>query len=1122
MSLIKTIYKSLFFIIIMAAFIMLPPQHIIKANAQISQYKTDISMLTLANYSDSYDIAPHAFLTAKTNDDIKYSDVYSAHIKGNKGKQGSGNYINLIKEGTPHWILFSLKNDSDTEDWVLDFGDRTDGRFGYIDSMYIYDSVSKKLLVDAMNKKKIENFKKNKLIGNAIPLTFKKGSNALIVLYYNPAKGLPTTLPLKLTAEKTYIKSIGNQFNKATIYFTIFSAIIIFFLAISYLAKQPYYLLFALYFILHASIFYLWESSLITPSTGINYIFIAIITAISILSSIITYKFLNLDASRIFERTLTIGLIVLPIIMPLFVGAITSFNDISVILTSVICLNIVFIGIILISLIQTQCGSFIAHYYMAAWILPIFGISFTTMSASGTLSPSFISLSMYEFSIFIQAAFLITSTCIKFDKTFQQYDGEEAYEDDEDVNKNIAKYSKEKLENQRLIKLIEQERKVLTELKEKEERRSEEMLKAKEEADAANKAKSAFLAMISHEIRTPMTGIMGMVKLLTETKLTKEQHDYAMTIQESSDSMLALLNDILDFEKIESGKLSLELIDFDLHRLINGIATLMNGHATDKNIELRAELGADVPQYVVGDPTRLRQVLLNLTNNAIKFTSKGYVSLKLKLISSTKDPYTGETEHKIYFAVEDTGIGISEEGQKNLFTPFSQADQSITRKFGGTGLGLAICKGLVMTMGSEIEIKSMPRRGSTFYFTLNMQEGNKALAEQNAKAGYSSATTVKSNINPMHILVIEDNEINHKVLAGILEKNGHEVTAAFNSDTAFESLKRESYDFILMDMQLPGKSGIEITREIRKSTNPTIANTIIIAMTGNTDDESKFMCYQAGMNDFLPKPITPEAVLTMIKKVASGDLENPIEQKKTDEEGEIFEEIKSNPPNETEISEEVSERPKEKTTTPYPDYIGKISDDQYDPFANIPKEEFTKEKPPEKIDKQISENNQIDNDDLDDVLDEDSFEIAIKKLDEENNIKNLIKTNNKTDTENIKSQDDNKIFDESMLAGLRDSLGKDQVKELADGLFEKAEEIIENLKTASNENNIQIICERSHELKGMAGNFGLIQIEKIAKNIEKIAKNEENPDMNTLSGIIHLELPATFTKSKTILYNWLG
>ena len=1102
---------------------ILPPLHIIKANAQMPSYKTDISMLTLANYSDSYDIAPHAFLTAKTNDDIKYSDVYSAHIKGNKGQQGSGNYINLIKEGIPHWILFSLKNDSDIEDWVLDFGDRTDGRFGYIESLYIYDSVSKKLLIDAMNKKKIKEFKKNKLIGNAIPLNFKKGSNALIVLYYNPAKGLPTTLPLKLTAEKTYIKSISSQFNKATIYFTIFAAIIIFFLAISYLEKRPYYLLFALYFILHASIFYLWESSLISPSSGINYIFLAIITAISILSPIFTYKFLNLDASRIFERTLTTALIAFPIIIPLLVGAITSFDDISVILTSVICLNIVFIGIILISLIQTQCGSFIAHYYMAAWILPIFGISFTTMSAAGILSPSFISLSMYEFSIFIQAAFFIAASCIKFDKTFQPYDAEEFYEDDEDVNKNIAKYSKEKLENQRLIKLIEQERKVLTELKEKEERRSEEMLKAKEEADAANKAKSAFLAMISHEIRTPMTGIMGMVKLLNETKLTKEQHDYAMTIQESSDSMLALLNDILDFEKIESGKLSLELIDFDLHRLINGIVTLMNGHATDKNIELRAELGADVPQYVVGDPTRLRQVLLNLTNNAIKFTSKGYVSLKLKLISSTKDPYTGETEHKIYFAVEDTGIGISEEGQKNLFTPFSQADQSITRKFGGTGLGLAICKGLVMTMGSEIEIKSMPRRGSTFYFTIDMQEGNEVQAEQNAKIGYSSATTIKSNIKPMHVLVVEDNEINHKVLAGILEKNGHEVTAAFNSDTAFEALKRESYDFILMDMQLPGKSGIEITREIRKSTNPTIANTIIIAMTGNTDDESKFMCYQAGMNDFLPKPITPEAVTTMIEKIASNNLENPIEANKTDEDGQSSEEVELP---QSDSPKKIEEETKAKTTSQYPDYIGKISDDQYDPFADIPKDNFTENKTPKEINKETSEEKteEIVKDNLiDDIdLDEDSFEIAIKKLDEENNIKDLIKTDNKTATENAQPQSQNKIFDESMLAGLKNSLGKEQVKELADGLFEKAEEIIEELKIASNENNIQKICGKAHELKGMSGNFGLIEIERIAKEIERIAKNEENPDINAISGIIHLELSSTFTKSKIILYNWLG
>lgn len=374
------------------------------------------------------------------------------------------------------------------------------------------------------------------------------------------------------------------------------------------------------------------------------------------------------------------------------------------------------------------------------------------------------------------------------------------------------------------------------------------------DAEDANRLKGQFLANMSHEIRTPMNGILGMCHLCLRTELTPLQRDYVTKAQTSAHNLLGIINDILDFSKIEAQRLSIEKHTFTLNTLLAEVSDVMQVQAQEAGLALYTRIGHDVPERLEGDAMRLRQVLLNLVGNAVKFTQQGEVSVNVDMDSS---PTEVQQDVFLRFSVHDTGIGISSEGLSRLFKPFSQVDGSMTRRFGGTGLGLAISHHLVEMMGGAIKVESVPDQGSIFSFVLpfTLPEANQ---EQDDAEGPAEgpAEDLHLNFKGTHVLLVEDNEINQEVAYELLTQQGIEVTICSNGQEAldiFTSGKAE-FDLVFMDIQMPVMDGLEATKRIRalpgKSQHPPI-----IAMTANALPEEREKSFQAGMVDHLTKPL---------------------------------------------------------------------------------------------------------------------------------------------------------------------------------------------------------------------------------------------------------------------------
>lgn len=1034
------------------------------------QQQAAIGGLTLSSRATAFPATPYLRIIDDPDAKLTFAEV-AYRFRNNQGARLENLQAFNGPASRGYWLVMQVNNQNQGKSmWTLNFGRRIDGTIGMADKVILYTDqyMSAPLMMDG---RKVTH--KRHLFGqekNAIPLTIQPGQTQLVAIYLQPKAG--SALHFSLQAEERTAFNAGLS-RHATIQTALIGACI--FLLFIFAIFQFFYprgipLLLSAYVVSHAALFTATDELVAIGNNTLamladTIMFAALASALLLTKRVLYAPTTHADISQAMRlrmgRMLTgiawlVGIVWAVTFIDgtaggIAAGILNRFAPIAVpVLLTVVSFNY-----------ARRSERLLESFFAIAWMLLALGAITGELSALGIAPQSATLINAYWLA-FVPHALLLVLTSLRsliaVTEEQREIDAEQKLKREEELE---LRKTKEQAEQTRLLGIMQREKELLADLRNREAERIEALRRAKETADAANKAKSDFLAVISHEIRTPMTGIMGMIRLILDSPINKEQKEYAETIQYAGEGMITLLNDILDFSKAEEGKMTIESLNFDLAKLLESIILLMSGRAGEKKIGLTLDVADGTPTMVKGDPTRVRQILLNLVTNAIKFTEKGGVTINVSLREESASRY------RIYFGVRDTGMGISEEAQKKLFSPYAQADSSIARNFGGTGLGLAICKRLTEAMGGSIQLESTPGEGSLFYFIIPFEK----------PADSTAAATVVSSVPPLSILVVDDNNINLRVMQGLLEKDSHRIVTALSAEAALKEIAAINFDVILMDMEMPVVDGLEATRMIRKLPDATKAQIPVVAMTGNTRPEDIQRCRDAGMQDHVAKPINPE----LLRKALANVMRN------------------RKPVGATPVTPPPAAPPTPAVSAP---------------AAQTPAPAPAAEAPPPMtpVARELPATTSL------------SLDIGMPEP-----AAPAVPAPAPTPAPTVSAEPapadtpsgEVPLFDPSMLDSLKGSMNRDELLDMIDGLYQQTEDIIGNAEKALQAQDFAVLGARGHEIKGMTANFGLMALSAIGAKVEK-ASRSDNPEaqLEQMQRWVR-DMRPTFYDTRSALDKWI-
>lgn len=728
-------------------------------------------------------------------------------------------FLSFPESGT-YWINVPLTNNTDEQEWQIDFTPHPSGNISAIKSMSLYDPNEADTLAISTDR--------------SLPLKIKTGETVSRFIQIETWPGIKTPVIPHVKTKAYVAAETITLAQKLGLLWLVAGAVCGAGLVQFLLARQSIQAVLALNAVLVGiGTFLLFQSDILPIISELHPVILPLLVnaALGIFASIMLWV-----ATAQHPKA---PLCLLPILLNLALPALAFFNIDTLINTGIgleyiphYLLTVT--GLILLVATFVLCFATLS----VVWFFPAW-LALTAMPWLGASYP-FIAAILYVLMLGVAGVASVFSH-------WRNMDNETASLQRRLRQELKASKEKYKEEHDNWDKKMENQRVLLNELRQREQQRSAELELAKKEADAANKAKSDFLAIISHEIRTPMNGIMGILQVIEQTPLDEKQFEYIEIIKNSGETMVTLLNDILDYSKIENGVIDLEIIPFSLRKLVNSVAMLMSGRSKDKGLNVSVDIHPALEDTFQGDAGRIRQILLNLVSNAIKFTEKGSVTIRVK---------PGSVNGVVLFEIIDTGMGISVENQEKLFQPYAQADASINRRFGGTGLGLNICRMLVEAMNGHLGLTSVENQGSTFWFDLPLATGNVTSIEPQKKAATDYVPAKKS-----YVLVIDDNEVNLKIASSLLEMDGHEVITALSGEQGLQMIDQDRFDVIFVDMLMPNMNGKTFVEKLRQNPLPVRANVPVFALTGLAGEDNIDEILAVGnIMDVIVKPITQAAL----------------------------------------------------------------------------------------------------------------------------------------------------------------------------------------------------------------------------------------------------------------------